>query len=87
VWFDISPLVMHNNFDWTLMKEAIVFVETSVHIYLTTRRHIPEDAYLHIHRSDLVLHYVINLGHYVNRQLLFGHSVYKNLLFGYSVYR
>jgi hypothetical protein len=78
---------MHNQRDSILMTEAVVFIETLVHIYRTTRRHIPKHGYLHIHRSDnLASHYVINLGHYVNTKLLFGRSVYTELLLGHSVY-
>jgi hypothetical protein len=73
VWFRIFPLLMHDLCDSTPIIEAVDFIEKSVHIYRTTRGHIPEDGYLLTHRSDkLVSHHVIKLGHNVNRKLFFG---------------
>jgi hypothetical protein len=37
---------------FTLMMEAAGSSETSVHIYRTTRRHIPGDSNLHNHLSE-----------------------------------
>jgi hypothetical protein len=35
-----------------LMMEAVSTSETSVNFYHTTRRKIPEDSHLHIHRRE-----------------------------------
>jgi hypothetical protein len=48
----------------TLMKEALSFPETSVHIG-ATQRNIPEDTILHSHRREYLKYYdICNASHF-----------------------
>jgi hypothetical protein len=44
-----EPQVLHNTYLFGLCSEAICSPETSVNLYQTTRRHIPEDSTLYSH--------------------------------------